>query len=387
MLLWIVPGIDLILLLGGIAGWLSLNWLGLVFCAFVVASFMLIKPVGHVQMACDKKLRILSVYARLIGLIEKQTLHAPLLQELKTNFRTEGQAVTEALDRLALELERLDLRNNQLLYFLLEGSLFWQLRQVIRIEQWKLRHGAHLIRWLDTLGTFDALLSMATFAANHPRYVYPVIVDRPFLFRADGMGHPLMAEEKCVTNEADIPSRPFFVVVTGANMAGKSTYLRTIGVNYVLACMGCPVCCSHLELYPARLVTSLRTTDSLTDHESYFFAELKRLKAIIDRLNRGEQLFIILDEILKGTNSADKQKGSVALMKQLVGLRANGIIATHDLLLGELVRQFPSQIRNCCFEADICDDELVFTYKLREGVARNLNACFLMKKMGIAVAD
>ena len=148
-----------------------------------------------------------------------------------------------------------------------------------------------------------------------------------------------------------------------------------------------PVWAKQMEIYPARLVTSLRTSDSLTDNESYFFAELKRLKLIIDKLEAGEELFIILDEILKGTNSMDKQKGSFALIKQFMNMNANGIIATHDLLLGTLIESFPQNIRNYCFEADITNNELTFSYQMRNGVAQNMNACFLMKKMGIAVID
>ena len=170
-------------------------------------------------------------------------------------------------------------------------------------------------------------------------------------------------------------------------MAGKSTYLRTVGINYLLACIGAPVWEKQMEIYPARLVTSLRTSDSLTDNESYFFAELKRLKLIIDKLEAGEELFIILDEILKGTNSMDKQKGSFALIKQFMNMNTNGIIATHDLLLGTLIESFPQNIRNYCFEADITNNELTFSYQMRNGVAQNMNACFLMKKMGIAVID
>ena len=170
-------------------------------------------------------------------------------------------------------------------------------------------------------------------------------------------------------------------------MAGKSTYLRTVGVNYLLACIGAPVWAKQMKIYPARLVTSLRTSNSLANNESYFFAELKRLKLIIDKLEAGEELFIILDEILKGTNSMDKQKGSLALIKQFMTLQANGIIATHDLMLGTLADIYPDDIRNYRFEADITDNELTFSYRLREGVAQNMNACFLMKKMGIAVTD
>ncbi len=201
------------------------------------------------------------------------------------------------------------------------------------------------------------------------------------------LGHPLMNRNKCVRNDIRIAKRPFFIIITGANMAGKSTYLRTIGVSYLLACIGAPVWAEKMKLYPAQLVTSLRTTDSLADNESYFFAELKRLKLIIDKLNSGEELFIILDEILKGTNSMDKQKGSFALIKQFMALQANGIIATHDLQLGSLIDLFPKDIHNYCFEADITNNELTFSYKLRDGIAQNMNACFLMKKMGIAVIN
>ena len=283
-------------------------------------------------------------------------------------------------------MDRLDLRNNQLLYFLLEGCLFWQLRQIIRIEQWKQTYGENLLIWLDTLAKIDAILSLGTFAFNHPNYTYPNIANKPFIFHAKNMGHPLIPESQCIKNEANIPSRPYFIIITGANMAGKSTYLRTIGCNYLLACIGAPVCCTSLDIYPAQLMTSLRTDDSLSNNESYFFAELKRLKQIIDRLNK-EEMFIILDEILRGTNSKDKQKGSLSFIQQLMTLQANGIIATHDLALGELERFFPQKIKNFCFEADIQDNNLTFSYKLREGIAQNMNACFLMKKMGLIIND
>lgn len=386
-LLGIVPGVNIVLAMLGVAGVIPMTWFGLAFGLFVIGSFGLIKPVSNLQRVYDKKLRILSIYAELISLIENRKMNAPLLRHLKAEFGMDGKSTTHILKELSRELDKLDLRNNQLLYVLLEGSMFWQLRQVMRIEQWRHKYGKYLLHWLDVLGDIDALCSLATFAGNHPAYAYPAIAGKPFVFLAKDMGHPLMPARQCVTNDADIPSRPFFVIITGANMAGKSTYLRTIGVNYVLACTGCPVCCSSLEIYPAKLVTSLRTSDSLTDNESYFFAELKQLKQIIDRLNKGEELFIILDEILKGTNSMDKQKGSFALVRQLMELKTNGIIATHDLLLGKLIEYFPKEIRNYCFEADITNDELTFSYKLREGIAQNMNACFLMKKMGLIIND
>ena len=382
---WAVPCINILLFTLGMFGVISMSWFGLVFCTFTIASSNLIRKITRIQESYNKTLKMLSTYAHLIELADKQSMKSTLLVSLKQRFESNGKKAPEVLGVLSKELDRLDLRNNLILYALLEGSMFWQLRQMLRIERWKQEYGTHLLQWLEALGKLDALCALGTFAFNHPEYTYPIITDEPFVFQAKDMGHPLMPRQQCVVNDADIPQRPYFLIITGANMAGKSTYLRTIGCNYILACIGAPVCCSSLRIYPAHLMTSLRTSDSLANNESYFFAELKRLQQILERLKKGEEMFIILDEILKGTNSMDKQKGSFSLVKQLLGLKANGIIATHDLLLGELKQHFPNEISNYCFEADIQNDELTFSYKLREGIAQNMNACFLMQKMGISI--
>lgn len=385
--IWGVPVINSLLLITSLAGWTSFSWLGPSFGIFLVLSFGIIKRATYIQETYGKQLKSLNGYARLIALAKAENWKSAGMQELMERFNLNGQSPIQALQQLSKELDRLDLRNNQFLYVLLEGSIFFQLQEIVRIERWKVRYGQHISEWLETVGELDALCSLGTFAYNHPQYTNPELTEKPFCFLATQMGHPLMPASQCVKNDATIPSRPFFLIITGANMAGKSTYLRTIGVNYLLACIGAPVCCERLKLYPNQLITSLRTSDSLSDNESYFFAELKRLKRIIDLLNQGQQLFIILDEILKGTNSMDKQKGSFDLIRQFMQLKANGIIATHDLLLGSLIKQFPEEIRNYCFEADIKENELTFSYKLREGVAQNMNACFLMKKMGIILQE
>ena len=382
---WAVPCINILLFTLGMVGVISMSWFGLVFCTFTIASSNLIRKITRIQESYNKTLKMLSTYAHLIELADKQSMKSTLLVSLKQRFESNGKKAPEVLNLLTKDLERLDLRNNLILYALLEGSMFWQLRQMLRIERWKQEYGTHLLQWLEALGKLDALCALGTFAFNYPEYTYPIITDEPFVFQAKDMGHPLMPRQQCVVNDADIPQRPYFLIITGANMAGKSTYLRTIGCNYILACIGAPVCCSSLRIYPAHLMTSLRTSDSLANNESYFFAELKRLQQILERLKKGEEMFIILDEILKGTNSMDKQKGSFSLVKQLLKLKANGIIATHDLLLGELKQHFPNEISNYCFEADIQNDELTFSYKLREGIAQNMNACFLMQKMGISI--
>jgi len=326
---------------------------------------------------------LLGVYSDLLYIMENAEFQSVLLKE-RCSVLTGSQRASVAIKELSKAIGALDQR------FSFAGLLFqiFTLRDVrtsMRIEHWMKQYKTHLGEWFNVLADFDALCSMGGFAFNHPYYIYPEITDTYFRMEGKQVGHPLLNRAVCVKNDISIHKSPWFLIITGANMAGKSTYLRTVGLNYILACCGMPVCAESMTVYPARLVTSLRTSDNLMNNESYFFAELKRLKMIIDLLQDGEELFIILDEILKGTNSVDKQKGSLALMKQLVNLKTCGIIATHDLLLGNLEAEFPEQIRNYRFEADIKDDELTFSYQLHDGVAKNMNACFLMQKMGITV--
>ena len=409
----IVTGINSVCLLSVVAGYLPTSIWGIIWTLFVTAGFAFTGKITRMQAVYGKKLQILGTYAGLLKLMEARPMQCGLLKSIKEEIGGEQRKASLSISRLSKLMNELDQRNNVFMYVILNGLFFWELRQVMRIEAWKEQYAAELPGWLDAIGQMDALNSLATFAYNHPDYIYPKIVQAErkgkgnlnkeeesnseteapinapssFRLRAEALGHPLMNRDRCVRNDIDMVKRPFFIIVTGANMAGKSTYLRTVGINYLLACIGAPVCARQMEICPARLITSLRTSDSLNDNESYFFAELKRLKLIIDKLQVGEELFIILDEILKGTNSMDKQKGSFSLIKQFMTLQANGIIATHDLLLGTLIDLFPDDIRNYRFEADITDNELTFSYRLRPGIAQNMNACFLMKKMGIAVAD
>jgi DNA mismatch repair ATPase MutS len=196
------------------------------------------------------------------------------------------------------------------------------------------------------------------------------------------MAHPLIRKEKTVSNDISFEQQKF-IVLTGSNMSGKSTFLRTLGVNIVLAKVGSVVCAKSFSLYPYNLYVSMRITDSLQDSESFFYAELKKLREIIQHLEQGNKTFVMLDEILRGTNSNDKHSGTVGLIRKLVAHHATGIIATHDLTIGELSKEYPGYIGNKCFESEIVNGELVFDYKLKEGVCTKLNASFLLKKMGV----
>ena len=221
---------------------------------------------------------------------------------------------------------------------------------------------------------------MANFQYNHPEYTFPKVQKQDAIIKSVGLGHPLLNSEKRIDNDFKIYDQEFFIV-TGANMAGKSTFLRTVSLSIVMANVGLPVCAKVFEYSPIKLITSMRTSDSLADDESYFYSELKRLKFIVDTIDK-DGYFIILDEILKGTNSKDKAIGSKKFIEKLVTSKSTGIIATHDVSLCELATDF-LEIKNYYFDAEIINDELYFDYFFKKGVCKNMNASFLLKKMEI----
>ena len=362
-------------------GFIPFSAVGLCWTVCFMLSLVPLKDIKQKMNLFEKRIKVLETYSQLLAMIENESFDSALLKKLQSKIK-DKESASMAIHQLKSYSNNLDQSFNVLGLIILNPVFFWNIIYAINIEKWIWRHKEDISAWFKVLAKFDSLVSFSVFAYNHPDYTYPEVSDS-FVLEGEGLGHPMLNRAVCVRNDVTISKQPFFLVVTGANMAGKSTYLRTVGINLTLASAGAPVCATRMKFYPYHLVTNLRTSDSLADNESYFFAELKRLKMIIDRLQSGEPLFIILDEILKGTNSEDKQKGSIALMKQLVSLNGNGIIATHDLVLGNLEKEFPDAIKNYRFEADIKDEHLSFTYKIRKGVAQNMNASFLMKKVGI----
>lgn len=387
MLMYLVPALYIVgVVLYGLniihGAWFIVIYL----ITFTLGSFAQ-KGAGRQLAVFDKTTGILDKYAQLFEIIEKESFDSEVLKDIQLKLSDKSQTASKSIKKLGGFYSNLSMTFTFPLIMFFFPVLFGHVRYARLIEKWSATHREYMKKWFDALGDFDALVSTAIFAYNHPDYIYPEPSKDAFILEGKALGHPLLNRKVCVRNDVNITKKGFFLVITGANMAGKSTYLRTVGINYMLACVGMPVWADSLVFHPQQMITNLRTSDSLADNESYFFAELKRLKMIIDRLQSGEKLFIILDEILKGTNSEDKQKGSMALMKQLISLDSDGIIATHDLLLGTLEKEFPSHIKNYRFEADITNQNLTFTYKMREGVAQNMNACFLMKKMGITGLD
>lgn len=380
---FVVPALYVLFAVFSMAGIISGGKFILLYLITLIFSTIPMKRVKKVWRLFDKKTKLLQSYAELLQLFEENSFESPLLTSLQNSIKENNLKGSSEIKKLAQYSRNLDLSFAVPVLFILNPFFLWNVAYALKIEKWMQKNASEIEKWFSVLAKTDALISLGSFTANNPDYVYPTMSDS-FCLRGKNIGHPLIPRHKCVRNDIDIASKPFFMIVTGANMAGKSTYLRTVGVNLVLASIGLPVCADAFTFYPGKLLTNLRTADSLVNNESYFFAELKRLKMIISQLESGEDgLFIILDEILKGTNSEDKQKGSFQLMKRLVNLGGNGIIATHDLTLSELENQFPKEIENVHFDAEIKDDTLSFDYKLQQGVAKTMNANFLMRKMGI----
>ena len=318
-------------------------------------------------------------YYRLLKILEETNFKAEWLRNKKQEIL--GDHRSSKLCRTFSEhLNSLDKNINPFYLLLANGFFLRSLTHCYLIEKWIRLHGASVEKWFGVIAFFDAYNSLGNLAFNHPDFSFPAIRNGDTVLKANGLGHPLLHPDKSILNDFGIENQKFFII-TGANMAGKSTFLRTVSLLIVMANAGLPVCATKAEYGPIKLITSMRTSDSLPDDESYFFAELKRLKFIIDEIQT-DRYFIVLDEILKGTNSTDKAKGSKQFVERLVASNSTGLIATHDLSLCEISKELP-QIENYYFDAEIVNDDLHFDYTLKNGICKNMNASFLLKKMGI----
>lgn len=325
--------------------------------------------------------KIVGQYGYLLQCIEKETFEAEKLRRIQGGLNVAGRPASAAILQLSDLLHQLESVQN-LLGALIFNSLFvYHIHVLLALEKWKLRYAGHIKDWIDAAGEMEALSSLAHFAFNNPDFIFPEITDTARL-KIEALGHPLIPAEKRVCNDIEF-EKPGFVILTGSNMSGKSTFLRTLGINLLLAKTGAPVCATTCTVYPFDIFVCMKLSDSLHDNESYFYAELKRLKRIIEHLEAGSTAFVLLDEVLRGTNSNDKLSGTLGLLETMVRLQATGVLATHDLSVCDLAAQYPETLRNMCFEVEMTAGNLVFDYRLRDGVCVNKSASFLMKKMGV----
>ncbi len=307
--------------------------------------------------------------------------HLSLDSEMMGQMQKEASTASEKFRELAGLSEKFDRRANLLLYVLSNLFFAFDIHLALRYETWREQNYLRIPQWLTTLGRFEMLMSLSTFAFNHPDYCWPQLSDQKIL-KAEALGHPLLPPEECVKNDVWLQLDPRILLITGSNMSGKSTWLRTLGVNVLLAQFGAPVMADSFVWKPVSLLSSLRQSDSLAEHTSLFMNELKQLKSILDTA-RKEFSLILLDEILRGTNSDDKYTGSYELLKGLSEVDSFTVIASHDLKLSELEQELGGILVNYCFESSIIDGKLSFDYTIRKGVAVNRNATWLMKDMGI----
>jgi len=380
---FVVPGfsmVSLVIILAFFIGFLPEVIVLIWFLIGLGITGLYFKTINHFYNNASKAKDIFMQYHKLLSKIEEENFSAEFLIQKQEAIKTSTKTASAIAKRFARILNSFDQRNN--IFVSIFGNAFFlrDLFHVYEVEKWIATYQHLVPTWFDTIAYFDAQNTLANVAFNHPEFTYPEIQLSKEGIQAEDVGHPMLASVKRVGNDFVIDKKAF-LIITGANMAGKSTFLRTISLSLVMANTGLPVCAKSYKYNPIKLITSMRTSDSLTDDESYFFSELKRLKHVVETVEMDEYL-IVLDEILKGTNSTDKAQGSRKFVEKLIQLKATGIIATHDLSLCNVAKEF-DEVKNYYFDAEIINDELHFDYTLKEGICQNMNASFLLKKMGI----
>lgn len=352
---------------------------------FLVLSLLISRKVVPAYLYLDKIVKQITTLSNSIQCIEDEHFNSTLMMRLQQQFKNDQSTASKQVKELKAILERLDYRLNPFVFIPLNTFLFWDLQQVLALEKWKEKNKNNVLHWFDALGETEVLSTLATVKFNHPVWPFPVLSEEEGFFIAEDLGHPLIPTVKRVPSSFSTTGKAKIALITGSNMAGKSTFLRSVGVNIVLSMMGAPVCAGRLTVSPMRVISSMRISDNLEENTSTFYAELKKLKHIIEAVNNHEKIFLLLDEILRGTNSLDRQVGSKALINQLIRQEAVGMLATHDLELAGLASQHPSNIHNYHFDVQVSNEELFFDYKLKKGICKSLNASILMKKIGIEV--
>ena len=338
-------------------------------------SQYILKEIGK----SDRIANSLLQYSKMLQAFETETFQSIYLNDLQAQLQSNQKTAYQSVTQLANHFEKLNTIANLFVFIALNGTFqyhFWVFKKLLK---WKENHQHNLWQFMKIIGEVEALNSLANFAYNNPEYLYPAIKSNQI--KMEDLGHPLISKDKRVKNTIDF-SQKRFVILTGSNMSGKSTFLRTVGINLVLSYAGAPIDAKNALIYPLPLWVSMRLTDSLSDSESFFFAEVKRLKQIVTEAEK-QPVFVLLDEILKGTNSDDKKTGTVGVIEKLHNLDVTGMIATHDLEVCKTTDNHLETMENKCFEVEIINNELHFDYKLKNGICQNKNATFIMKKMEI----
>ena len=386
IIVWIYSFITVATAIVAALGYLSSGIFLLLFVLYFFISGSLSKKAIPSHHYLDSIVKEIDIISQLIYWVEEKKFSASLLNRLQNSVQIENQKAHIQIKELKGILNRFDLRERSPIIFIFINSfLFWDVRQMMSLNKWKRKNKLKLSFWYTLIAEFEVLNSLSTLHFNYPEWTIPAFSKEHFALEAKNLGHPLIQNDQRVSSDFSLEGRGKVALITGSNMAGKSTFLRSLGVNIILAQMGSPVCASMFCLSPNNLMSSMRIADNLAENTSTFYAELKKLKTIIEAVNRNEPVFILLDEILRGTNSLDKHTGSEALIRQLIKQNAVAVLATHDVELAKLENGFPASIDNYHFDVQVEGEELYFDYKLKHGVCTSLNASILMKKIGIEI--
>ncbi len=334
----------------------------------------------------DTYRRDIKTYETMIGLIEQESFHSSYINALKKRMQgKQGETIKQQIRKLDKILDWVSFRHAQF-YILFNILTLWDYHCTIAVEQWKERYGCYLAEWIACLGEIEALSSLAVIAFEQPQWSTPKIVSEQKICTRQ-MGHPLIADEQRVCNDISFGEEENVLLITGSNMSGKSTFLRTLGINLVLAYAGAPVCAEAFECPILEIYTSMRVKDNLEQNISSFYAELLRIKTMIEAAAKGEPIFFLLDEIFKGTNSRDRHIGAKTLIRKLSGESALGLVSTHDLELSKLAEEKKTKMQNYHFQEYYKDGQIFFDYHLYPGVSTTLNAIYLMKQAGIEIEE
>ena len=355
---------------------------------FFVFAFSLSKKIHETWVLLSKIVPEIDTLYKQLNHIENQPFSSTYMADIKKGIQSDnGLAASKEILQLKAVLNRFDVRLNVFAFYILNTFLLWDLWQLLLLNAWKKKNSASVPHWFTAIAQTEVASSIATLAFNQPAWCYPTIADEHFTLQATNLGHPLIAAAKRVDNSFYLQGIGKVSIITGSNMGGKSTFLRSMGVNIILALLGAPVCATAFTVSPVLLMSSMRIADNLAESTSTFYAELKKLKSIIDAVNAGQKIFILLDEILRGTNSLDRHTGSKALIQQFIHRNAVAVTATHDVELAKLITDFPNAISNYHFDVQVENDELYFDYKLKPGICTSLNASILMRKIGIELVE
>lgn len=374
--------------LGGICLWLTTESGPVPFAFALIAqgvfALAIRSRVRPVLAAADTPIGALARTASLLACIENESFTSPLLAHLGDELKTTGRPPSGELEALLRLVDRRDARNNQF-FAPIAALLMWGTHAALALEAWRARCGPRLSVWIDAAGEIEALCALASFAYEHPEDPFPEILDDGPVFEGVGLGHPLLPASRAIRNDLRLATTPQALVMSGSNMSGKSTMLRTVGCNAILALAGAPVRAKSLRISPLRITASIRIVDSLQDGQSHFMAEIMRLRQVVEISRESPPALFLLDEILHGTNSHDRRIGAQAVLEGLVAHGALGIVTTHDLALTQIVSHSQGRMANVHFEDHLEDGVMEFDYALRDGVVEKSNALELMRSVGLDV--